>query len=175
MSNNKSALIILGSPKQDGFTSRLLKTFLNLNSNIQDTIFINTYQRKIQPCLGCGFCNTVNECVYHDMDDIDRALKIVDVIIFATPVYNLSVPSPMKSFYDRMQRYYAAKFFRKEDPVLKKEKDGILIMTCGSNDEYGLEVVRRQTKLIASTINCKISKEIIKKGTDSYIQENKNF
>lgn len=169
MTKNKSALIIMGSPKSDGFTSQLLKKFLNLNSNIKDIIFINTYQRKTHPCIGCGFCNTANECIYDDMDDIDCALKIVDIIIFATPVYNLSVPAPMKAFYDRMQRYYAAKFFRKEEPVEKKEKDGILIMTCGSNDEYGLEVVRRQTKLIASTINCKISNEIIKKGTDSYI------
>lgn len=166
MNKKKSALIIFGSPRKNGFTSNALKEFLGLHPEIKNITFANAYQKNVRPCCACGYCIIHDECIYNDMNDIDTSIRTVDMIIFATPVYNLSVPSPMKSIFDRMQLYYSSRFFRNNKPVIPKNKQGVLIVTCGSNDDFGVEVVKKQVRLISSIINCNVSKEIIIKQTD---------
>lgn len=163
----KQGLIIFGSPHKNGFTANVLKNFLTSLNESYEFSFIDCYKKNVHSCIACEFCKLHDGCIYDDMDDIDRLLKTVDIIIFASPTYNSSVPSPMKAVFDRMQRYYHARFFRNIKPVIPKKKDGVLIMTCGSKDDFGTTVIKRQVKLVCSIINCNISKEIIVDQTDS--------
>lgn len=175
MHKGRSALIIFASPHKNGFTSNALKDFLSLHPEIKDITFVRAYKKNVRPCSACGYCITHDGCMYNDMNDIDISIRTVDIIIFATPVYNLSVPSPMKAIFDRMQRYYSSRFFRNNKPVIPKSKQGVLIITCGSNDDFGIEVVRKQVKLVSSIINCSVSKEIIIKQTDILQKNSKEY
>ena len=127
---------------------------------------VDCYDRNIKPCFDCGYCKKTAECAIRDMDDIDEYLNKADLLIFATPLYNFSFPAPMKLILDRMQRYFSARFSLNIKPPINKKKKGVLLLTCGSEDLSGTEIMQLQLKKIFTVINCKLVGSIFFKGTD---------
>lgn len=63
---------------------------------------------KINRCLGCRKCQTTEqhlECVYADKDDaaaIFEQMKAADLLIFATPIYMMTLSGLIKTLFDRL-------------------------------------------------------------------------
>ena len=64
-------------------------------------------EKKINPCLACGFCGkpaTMGHCVYEDKDDVkdifDR-MRLADIVVYGSPVYVFGLTGRMKTFMDR--------------------------------------------------------------------------
>ncbi len=161
------AVIFFGSPKKDGYTAKLLNLVIKKLEGLYSFQFIDSYKLNIKPCIDCGECKKKDECIYSDFSLIDYELKTADLIIIATPIYNLSVPAPLKSIFDRMQIYFNKRFVKNIIPPIEKEKKAILIATCGSNDLRGFEIVKTQVKMIFTIINAKLEKSLCWTNTDS--------
>ena len=166
MENEKKlALVLFGSPHKNGNTNKMLEIFKS-NINGYEFAHINAYDLNIKPCIDCKHCQTSPSCIYDDFKCIDILLNKADLLIVASPIYNLSFPAPLKAIFDRMQIYYSTRFYKNIKPPIKKVKRGIVLITCGSNDDLGMKIISRQLHMIFSIINTTVINEILWKNID---------
>lgn len=158
-------LILMGSPHENGYTSKLLEHILKILPNTKISVK-NAFKENVFPCIDCAFCKTNSRCVFEDMDETYDLLEKCDILIIAFPVYNSSLPSPLKSMIDRMQKYYNLKFFLKINPFLKKSKKSLIITTQGSKDDRVESVLKFQLNPVLKLLNCYENSWISVKFTD---------
>lgn len=162
----KSALVLFGSPHKDGYSSKLLNSFL-LGLKNHDINIINSYEYNIKPCIDCKFCQENNSCFFDDFSKIDKLIRNSSLLIIATPVYNLSFPSPLKAIFDRMQLYYSYKISNKKPIPENLPKKCVLLLTCGKNKLPSIDIITQQLKLILLTIDSKLDYNIVIENTDT--------
>lgn len=163
----KQILVLFGSPHKAGATAQLLDAFLEPLAADTQIQIINAYARRIAPCIACDACTVAQCCALSDFDDIDVLIRRADVIVIATPVYNLSFPAPLKAIFDRTQRYYSARFSLGIKRTIEKHKTAALLVTSGSEDLDGANFILRQTKLAFSVMNTSIEGMAVWAGTDT--------
>ena len=164
--NKKKAIILYGSPHENGNTKTALEKVLTELNDEYNFKFVDAYKENIRPCIDCSFCvKSGGKCIFRDFDDIDMALREADLIILATPIYNASFPAPLKAIIDRTQLYFNMKTKLKINPF-KQEKSAILIASYGSNDTSCEELILRQLRLFFVLLNAKLKKTIFVQGTD---------
>ncbi|BED93125.1 MAG: flavodoxin family protein [Candidatus Paraimprobicoccus trichonymphae] len=129
-------LVLYSSPHSDGFTFKALNIVLKFFENSEIKI-ISSYDLNAKPCVDCGYCKDTSICKFYDLDEFYDLLFSSNLLIIATPVYNFSIPSPLKSIIDRNQRFYNKKFNF-------KEKNAILIVTSGKSDQLSLKIIKKQ-------------------------------
>lgn len=109
----KKAVILFASPHENGATKKLLDAFLSgLEPEEWETTLFDVCKAPVKPCTACGYCQKTDGCAFHDLDDFDAALRDSDLLVIASPVYNLTFPAQLKSVLDRFQRYFEARFAR---------------------------------------------------------------
>lgn len=126
-----SVLAIASSPRRHGNSESALDFVLsNLPPSFKvDKIALNDL--NINPCKGCGVCEKTGECIQKDdFAQLSEKLERCDVLIFASPVYAMSVCAQAKSLIDRCQVFWSRKY------VLKTftggaGKVGLFISTAG--------------------------------------------
>ena len=94
-----------------------------------------------------------------------KNFESADVIIFATPVYNMSVPAPLKALLDRFQRYFEARYRRNAVPIEKKRK-AVIMVTSGGDGEVGYEVVKHQFLSLFPCLNIELRGTMLARNTD---------
>lgn len=167
-------LVLFASPHENGKTKKLLNSFIESLKNQVEINFFNTYERPIIPCNDCGKCIKTGQCKFDDLNTLKANLENCDVIVIASPIYNLGFPSPLKSVLDRFQSYYN---FHLQNGYgkLEKKKEVILLLTCGSKcDNLTVDMLERQTNCILKYLNAKVSSKIIWDRTDVNSELNKN-
>ena len=99
-------LVFMGSPRKNGDTATLLKSFLTeleIKGAEVKTIFL--YDKKIAPCLECFQCqDKLGEygcSIQDDMYDISDEILKADCFILASPIYIWYCTAPMKAMLDR--------------------------------------------------------------------------
>ena len=103
----KHALVLFSSPHKDGHTKKLLEAFLDgLKGEDWQVKSLDICKVNIHPCIACGYCQKADGCAFRDLDEFDRDLRACDLLVIATPVYNLSFPAQLKAVIDRFQRYF---------------------------------------------------------------------
>lgn len=162
---NKNILIFFGSPRQDGFTSKMLKFLLANIKKCDNIIKIDAYKTSAKPCIDCGFCKKMPKCAFKDMDKIYYLIENSDVIVVATPIYSSSFPSPFKAILDRFHRYYCNKFFFKSK-IFYKQKSLIILISSGRNDAMEISSVKRELSRTFSLINARLVKTVHNFNTD---------
>lgn len=130
----KKAVIVIGSPKTNGNTARLVKAMLSeiANSECITKIELSKF-KKINHCTGCDSCkkNVEHNCIFDDgLNEIGKQVREADVLIIASPIYFFSLNSLTKAFIDRL--FYSSEINNDEN-ILKGKKIGILI-TYGLNN-----------------------------------------
>ena len=165
---NKTALVFFGSPHTNGYTAQLLREFLQYLAADYQIVFVDSYREKIAPCTACGFCEKQEGCSLRDFDAIHHHLCSCDLLIVASPIYNLTFPAPLKAILDRMQRYFSARFCLGKKPPISKHKRSILLLTSGSDCEEGADIMRRQLEMIYTVIHATLERQILWKNTDQH-------
>lgn len=161
-------LVIFGSPHKSGNTKRLLNGFLSsLGRNAEVEMFY-AFDLSPAPCDDCGYCKGVDACRKKDLDGFFRTFGEADVIVFATPVYNLGLPAPAKALFDRLQRYYNARHERNVVYSFKKERKGVLLVTGGYDSRTGFDVIKKQCSYACNLLNIKPFADIFIPGTDEH-------
>ncbi len=163
----KKALVLFASPHENGYTRRLLQEFLSgLSEKHWNVDFFDAYKHSIRPCIACGRCRTDAQCIYEDMDELDALLRKCDLVIVASPVYNLSFPAPLKAVMDRFQRYFEAYFFNNRRQPIEKRRQAVLLFTMGKNDELATTVCEKALKQSFSVMNIRLTHTLCLPDTD---------
>lgn len=138
-----------GSPRLNGNTSLLLKTFMEEAENLgASTHTVNAYLKNITPCKELKVCETKGLCpINDDMDnEIYSLFWDADLIVMATPVFFYSVPAQLKALIDRSQNQWTRKYKLKlEDPGRKWRKGFVLALgaTKGANLFEGINLTSK--------------------------------
>ncbi|MDO5843876.1 MAG: flavodoxin family protein [Methanocorpusculum sp.] len=126
-----SVLAITSSPRRHGNSESALDFILErLPQNYAvEKIILNGI--KVNVCKGCGFCEKTGDCIQKD-DFIPLIEKIenCDVLIFASPVYSMSVCAQGKALIDRCQVFWSRKYLLKTFSK-GRGKAGLFISTAG--------------------------------------------
>ena len=154
--------VIFGSPHKKGKTAALLAEYIKKLPNNADVTIVNCYDEAVSPCVDCGVCKKTGSCVKRDMDSIYKAVEESDMLIFASPVYNLSFPSPMKAVLDRFQVYFNRRFSLDLRPPIEKPRKAVILLTHDS-DKYGCaEYAVTTLKMLCTVLNAEVTKTVIK-------------
>ncbi len=165
-SNGRSVLAIMASPRKTGYTAKLLGTLLREFPKGTKIDIVNLYELNPIPCNACGYCKAGNGCSKKDLEEFFKKFETADVIVFATPIYFMGVPAPMKALIDRFQRYYEARFRRNIKHPIEKMRKAVLIVTSGSDGEIGFEVVKHQLLQAFTVLNIELCGATLARNTD---------
>jgi len=105
------------SPRIRGNSDLLLREALaGAESTGAQVEYVNLGSYKIGPCIECNACLTTGQCrVQDDYQSMLKKILDADRLVFATPVFFMSVCAQAKNLIDRGQCLWAHKY------VLKKE------------------------------------------------------
>ena len=143
--------ILMGSPRKDGNTAKLLKPFmeeLELEKGNCEVVWL--YDKKINPCNACLECqNNHTEFGCPQEDDVQEIFEKIhdsDVIVLATPIHSWYCTPPLKSLLDRlvygMNKYYGDE----KGPSLWQGKQVAILTTCGYSPEKGTDLFEEGIK-----------------------------
>lgn len=153
----KKVLLFFGSPRKQGYTEKLVETFLKqVPAEKLELERVDAYDRQVHPCIHCGDCENAALCRFHDMDELDRKIRQADRLLFASPVYCLGFPAPLKAILDRFQRYYAERFSLGRRPPIERPKQAVLLTVSGSPDEGGVSVMEQALRRQFTVMNTKL-------------------
>ena len=155
----KRALILFGSPHKRGNTAQVLAAFQEACSPLLEWEMWNCFSRPVQACDDCRYCYRHAGCAKSDLDEFYHELEEADILVVATPVYNLSYSAPLKTIIDRTQRYWAARFIRGEKPPVARPKQAVLLTTAEIDREGG-GMVERQLKPTLTVLNAHLSASV---------------
>lgn len=129
---SKKIVILNGSPRKNGNTSELIKSFAKgaqESGNIVTEFFLN--EMNIHGCLGC-FCggkNPDSPCVQKDdMLIIYPDYKAADIVVLASPLYYWTISGQLKTAFDRL---FAVAECDKD--YRNPKKDCVLLMAAEGN------------------------------------------
>ena len=154
--------VIFGSPHQNGPTHKVLKKFLDYIPEEKSISFFGAYKISAKPCTDCKFCKENFSCKYNDLNELYKSLISCDLLILASPIYNASFPSPIKSIIDRLQHFY---YSRKTND--KKPKNAVIITTQGTADKDYTSCISEQIAPNLKLLNIKNLHYFSVKNTDN--------
>jgi multimeric flavodoxin WrbA len=123
---SKNIVVLSGSPRKGANTDIMVSAFVDgAKSAGKNVIVFRPADMKIGGCLGCGHCfNEPGTCAQNDdMSQILDALKTVDALVLASPVYFWGVTAQLKLAIDRTFALLKAK------TAIKR---AAMLLTCGS-------------------------------------------
>jgi multimeric flavodoxin WrbA len=109
---SKKILVISASPRANGNSARLAKSFAEGASSAGNEVeYISLHDKTISFCKGCFACQKTQRCVIHDDADIIRAkMHDADVIAFATPIYYYEMSGQLKTMLDRANPLFTSDY-----------------------------------------------------------------
>lgn len=124
-------LIFCGTPRKYGDTMTLVNEFINhLEGEYK---IIDVFNCNIQPCTDCRYCWKNNGCCIDDeMQEVYNYIQECDNILIASPLYFSELTGQLLAVTSRLQTYFCATFFRKENPIKKEKKGGVIIVGGGN-------------------------------------------
>lgn len=168
----KKVIGILGSPLLKGNTAVLLENALEgARAAGADVERINVPYLNFSPCMEIFYCTEHEGCrMQDDMTSIYQKFRDFDVLIIATPVMTMGIPGKLKSFMDRFQVYYMAKYVRKAPMVpeeKRKSRRCMFISISGMNNPSVFEGAKMTVKAFCQIIDCAYEAEILVNDMDT--------
>lgn len=123
-------LIINGSPRIQGDTESLIH--IVKEGITGECKVLDAYRCNISPCVDCRYCWEHNGCAIHDeMQEIYDYIQTCDNILIASPIYFSELTGKLLDVGSRLQTYFCACFFRKEEAVPKPKKGAVILVGGG--------------------------------------------
>ena len=122
-------VVLSGSPRKGANTDAMVDAFAETAREGGHTVeVIRVAGKKIAGCLGCRYCFAhEGACVQRDdMADVLEALKRVDMVVFASPIYWFDITAQEKAAIDRLYAFGATGFpFTKTALLLDSHSEGV--------------------------------------------------
>jgi putative NADPH-quinone reductase len=163
---------ILGSPLIEGNTALLLDRALKgaeeAGCTVEKIIVVNL---DFQACQEMMFCTEHETCILDDdMQAMYPKIRDAAAIIVATPVMTMGIPGKLKSFIDRFQVFFMAKYVRKKSLVSKEKKQerkGLFICISGMKIPEVFVGAKLTIKAFFDIVDCQYSDELLINDMDS--------
>ena len=148
---------IQGSPRRKGNTSILLSSFLAEAERLGSEVYnLEVSGKKINPCTGCGECESKGLCVIDDdMMEVYHLLRRADIIVMATPIFFYSVPAQLKALIDRSQAMWSRKYIHKLNDPTQKWRIGFLLSLGATKGKNLFEGVTLTTKYFFDAVGAR--------------------
>ncbi len=163
---------ILGSPLPEGNTARLLDRALKGAEDagcIVEKIVVSTL--CFEACQEMMFCKDHETCIMDDdMQQLYPKLRDADCLILATPIMCMGVPGKLKSFMDRCQVFFMAKYLRKKSlvPADKKAvRKALFICISGMNIPEVFVGAKLTMRAFLDIIDCQFWDELLVSDMDT--------
>ena len=152
---------LLGSPLSKGNTAKLLDQALkgaeDAGCEVEKIIVANL---DFEACTEMMFCLNHETCsMDDDMQSMYQKFREIDSIIIATPVMTMGIPGKLKSFMDRFQVFFMAKYMRKKSLVAKEKRTvrkGLFISISGMNIPEVFAGVLLTVRAFFDIIDCRV-------------------
>ena len=163
---------LLGSPLTEGNTAQLLDRALkgaeDAGCEVEKIVVVNL---DFQACQEMMFCKEHETCILDDdMQEIYPKFREMDGLIIATPVMTMGVPGKLKSFIDRFQVFFMAKYIRKK-PFISKEwgmkRRGLFICISGMKIPDVFVGAKLTVRAFFDIIDCQYSDELFISDMDT--------
>ena len=163
---------ILGSPLTDGNTALLLDQALKGAGEAGCTVEkIIVASLDFQACQEMMFCKEHETCIMDDdMQEIYPKFRELEGLIVATPVMTMGIPGKLKSFIDRFQVFFMAKYMRKKPMIpdnKKNERKGLFICISGMKIPEVFIGAKLTIKAFFDIIDCRYSDELLINDMDT--------
>lgn len=155
------------SPNREvGTTAIILNPLLKgMESEGAEIILRNTYDMRIEACLGCtnrlDFTSDHHCIINDDLKEIYPTMREAELWIFASPNYLNSDASGLKNLFDRLEPLFAmpdisnGNFSNMEQALQDKGKSGkvLLVSTCGHWGTENFYAIVEQVRAVADMLN----------------------
>lgn len=157
---------IAGSPRRQGNSDALLDAALaGAAQTGAETRTLVAAETGLEPCLGCDACARTGRCTKKDRwPAVFAAIDASDAIIIATPVYFASVPGALKTFYDRMQPYWARAHVLQQPSGPRRPGGAVLVRAGG--DPYGFDAAEATTRSVLAVLGVDVLDVVKVTGLD---------
>ncbi len=163
---------ILGSPLPEGNTALLLDRALkgagDAGCSVEKIVVTNL---DFQPCMEMMFCKEHETCIMDDdMQAMYQKFREMDSLIIATPVMTMGVPGKLKSFFDRFQVFFMAKYVRKKSFFTAEQKarrKAVFICISGMDIPEVFIGAKLTISAFLTIIDCTFWDELLISGMDT--------
>ncbi|KKH97963.1 flavodoxin [Methanosarcina sp. 1.H.T.1A.1] len=154
---------LVGSPKVDGNTSRLVNAVLEgAAEKGAETVVYNLASLDIKGCDACCRCQEHGCCVIDDdMQKLYREIQAADVLVLGSPVYMWQMTAQTKLLIDRMTAFLRPDFSSRFD-----NKKLILVFTQGIQDRDAFKPYFEYTAGLLYYLGFDVLDTIVAAGTD---------
>jgi len=165
-------IALLGSPLSDGNTAKLLNEAIRGASDAGCEVErIAVSGLDFEACMEMMFCKDHETCIIDDeMQALYPKFREMDGLIIATPVMTMGIPGKLKSFMDRFQVFFMAKYLRKKPLVSaekKKRRNGLFISISGMNVPDVFTGAKMTVRAFFDIIDCRYSDELLISDMDT--------
>jgi multimeric flavodoxin WrbA len=171
-------IALLGSPLAEGNTALLLnKAVEGARKSGCEVTVIHVPTLEFTSCMEFYFCRDHEACMMED--DVSRlipAFREMQSLIIATPVMTMGIPGHLKSFMDRFQVFYCAKYERKKPLIekeLRKKRRTLFISISGMNLPDNFDGVKKTTQAFCDIIDCRYADELLIPDMDTRVDLNR--
>jgi multimeric flavodoxin WrbA len=154
---------LVGSPKIDGNTSKLVSAILEgAAEKGAETVIYNLASLDIKGCDACGRCQVHGCCVIDDdMQELYREIQTADAVVLGSPVYMWQMTAQTKLLVDRMTAFLKPNFSSRLD-----NKKLVLIFTQGIPDRDAFKPYFEYTAGLLYYLGFDVLDTIVAAGTD---------
>ncbi|MFA5398520.1 MAG: flavodoxin family protein [Methanomicrobiales archaeon] len=167
-------IALLGSPRPKGNTAKLMEEAVRGIRDAGCRVEVVSVPRlKLSSCKEIFYCQNHADCgMKDDVTPFYEKFREIDGLIIATPVMTMGIPGALKSFMDRFQVFFMAKYIRKEplvSPAKKKHRKTLLLSIGGLNIEDDFDGVIASTKAFCDIIDCRYWDAVLQNNMDEII------
>jgi NAD(P)H-dependent FMN reductase len=163
---------LLGSPLPEGNTAILLDRALRGAADAGCTvekIIVNNLD--FQACMEMMFCREHETCIVDDdMQLMYQKFRKLDSLIIATPVMTMGIPGKLKSFMDRFQVFFMAKYVRNQPLVaadIKSRRKSLVICISGMKIPEVFVGAKLSLRAFLDLIDCPFTDELLISDMDT--------
>jgi multimeric flavodoxin WrbA len=172
----KTIVALLGSPLQ-GNSALLLNHAISGAEEAGATVVqYHVPCLKFSPCMEFGFCKKYPMCQIEDeVSQLIPTLANANGFIIATPVMTMGVPGVLKTFMDRGQVFFYAKYVRKDPLVsaeLRKTRKTLVLSISGMNLPENFDGIMQTMHSYCDIIDSPIMDTVLVRGMDTILDLN---
>ncbi len=163
---------LLGSPLAEGNTAILLDRALQGAADAGcsvEKIAVNNLD--FQACMEMMFCRDHETCVMDDdMQQMYQKFRELDGLIIATPVMTMGIPGKLKSFLDRFQVFFMAKYVRNEPLVTagnRSRRRALVVCISGMKIPEVFVGAKLTLRAFLNIIDCNYADELLVSDMDT--------
>lgn len=153
---NVKVLGISTSPRRDSNSDLLLQQALAGAEAVgAETEYLRLRNFNIAPCVECNYCFKQGSCrVEDDYQMLSSKMLEADRLIFATPIFFMTVCAQAKALIDRCQCLWAHKYVLKQ-PLITTGRDrrAMFIAVGGTKSKKMFESIRLTAKYFLDVLD----------------------